>query len=48
MEKSFELVDYCKSHDSLQLNWIEIISVVDISVVGRLVVLGTLEMHIKR
>lgn len=43
MEKSIELSDYSKSHDScLQLKWIEIISIVD------QLVLGTLEMHIKR
>lgn len=49
MEKSIELVDYSKSHDSsLQLNCIEIISTVDISIVDQPVVLGTLEMHIKR
>lgn len=49
MEKSIELVDYSKSHDSsLLLNCIEIISVVDITILDQPVVLGTLEMHIKR
>lgn len=49
MEKSIELVNYSKSRDScLQLNWIEIISIVDISIVDRPVVLGTLEMHVMR
>lgn len=48
MEKSIELGDYSKRHDScLQLKWIEIISIVDISIVEQLV-LGTLEMRIKR
>lgn len=49
MEKSVELVDYSKSHGScLLLNCVEIISVVDISILDQPVVLGTLEMHIKR
>lgn len=48
-KKSIELVDYSKSHDScLQLNWIEINSVADISIVDWHVVLDTLEMHMKR
>lgn len=49
MEKSIELGDYSKTHDScLQLKWIEIISIADISIVDQLIVLGTLEMHLKR
>lgn len=48
MENAIELVDYSKSHDScLQLNCIEIISAVDISIVDQ-AVLGILEIHIKR